>query len=160
MSVDREQAVALAAVIEACTCTTLRKASRVVTSLFDQAFEDTGLKSTQLSVIMAVAVHGPTTIRRLAELAVMDPSSLSRALPRLEEMGYISKTIGVSKRSRSVEITEAGLAMILQTGEMWEKAQVVFTEAIGSNDHPVLLDLLGRTISVGLRDSSLTEHQA
>ena len=119
MSVDREQAVALAAVIEACTCTTLRKASRVVTSLFDQAFEDTGLKST-----------------------------------------HIIKSIGVSKRSRSVEITEAGLAMILQTGEMWEKAQVVFTEAIGSNDHPVLLDLLGRTISVGLRDSSLTEHQA
>ena len=148
MAVDEKQAREMAAIIEACTCTTLRKASRVVTSLFDQAFEPTGLKSTQLAVLLAAAVHGPTTIRELAEASVMDPSSLSRARPRLEEMGLVQKTVGTSKRTKMIEVTETGLSKILEAGPYWEIAQQIFVEAVGEEDHPILLEYLNRAISV------------
>jgi|SRR6056297_644073 len=142
----KEEADAMAALIDACACTTLRKASRVVTSHFDQAFGGTGLKSTQISVMLAVAVHGPTTIRRLADAAVMDPSSLSRALPRLEQLGYIKKSIGQSRRSREVEITEEGLSLIAGIMPIWKSAQNKLLEVIGPGNHSTFLDLLHRVI--------------
>ena len=110
MTKQAMDAAAIASVADACAYTSLRKASRVATSIFDHATESLGLKSTQLSILVSAALHGPTTIRNLAEETVMDPSSLSRALPRLQEMGLIAKVVGTSRRSRTITVTDAGMA--------------------------------------------------
>lgn len=139
---------AIASVVDACAYTSLRKASRVATSIFDQATESLGLKSTQLSILVSAALHGPTTIRNLAEETVMDPSSLSRALPRLEEMGLIEKAVGASRRSRTITVTEAGLAKIKEAVPVWQAVQAQMLEAVGPDEHKVLLGLLRRAITI------------
>ena len=139
---------AIAGVVDACAYTSLRKASRVATSIFDHATESLGLKSTQLAILVSAAVHGPTTIRNLAEETVMDPSSLSRALPRLEEMGLIAKVVGESRRSRTVTVTEAGMEKIKEAVPIWQAVQAQMLAAVGHQEHKVLLDLLRRAIAI------------
>ncbi len=138
----------LAGVFETCAYTSLRKASRVATSIFDHATESLGLKSTQLAILACAAIHGPITIRELAEETVMDPSSLSRALPRLEDMGLIEKAVGESRRSRVVTVTDAGFAKIMEAVPVWQSVQAQMLEAVGKQEHPLLLDLLRRATAI------------
>lgn len=138
----------IAGVFETCAYTSLRKASRVATSIFDNATESLGLKSTQLAILVSAALHGPITIRRLAEETVMDPSSLSRALPRLEEMGLIEKVVGESRRSRVVTVTDAGFAKIKEAVPIWQNVQAQMLEAVGPQQHDLLLDLLRRAAAM------------
>lgn len=138
----------IAGVFESCPFTSLRKASRVATAIFDHATESLGLKSTQLAILVSAALHGPTTIRELAEETVMDPSSLSRALPRLEDMGLIEKAVGQSKRSRVITVTDAGYAKIKEAVPIWQGVQAQMLAAVGQNEHPVLLDLLRRAAAM------------
>ncbi len=148
MSRQALDATAITGVVDACAYTSLRKASRVATSIFDQATESLGLKSTQLSILVTAALHGPTTIRNLAEETVMDPSSLSRSLPRLEEMGLIKKAICESRRSRTVTVTEAGFNKIREAVPVWQNMQAQMLKAIGPDEHEILLALLRRAISI------------
>ena len=150
--------IEIAGVFESCAYTSLRKASRVATSIFDNATESLGLKSTQLAILVSAALHGPTTIRRLAEEAVMDPSSLSRALPRLEEMGLIEKSVGASRRSRVVTVTDAGFAKIKEAVPIWQGVQAQMLAAVGPSEHGMLLELLRKAAMMegygGLRSPS------
>lgn len=132
----------IAGVFESCAYTSLRKASRVATSVFDHATESLGLKSTQLAILASAAVHGPITIRKLAEETVMDPSSLSRALPRLEDMGLIEKAIGESRRSRVITVTDAGYDKIVEAVPVWQRVHAQMLEAVGQQGHQQLLCLL------------------
>ena len=138
----------IAGVIDTCAYTSLRKASRVATSIFDHATESLGLKSTQLAILVSAAIHGPVTIRKLAEETVMDPSSLSRALPRLEEMGLIDKAVGESRRSRVVTVTDAGYAKIKEAVPVWQSVQAQMLKAVGKQEHELLLDLLRRATAI------------
>ncbi|MCH8029336.1 MAG: hypothetical protein IH874_05345 [Candidatus Dadabacteria bacterium] len=42
-----------------CMCTILRKTTRAVTQVFDEAFRPTGIKATQFPVLVATALVGP-----------------------------------------------------------------------------------------------------
>lgn len=148
MNKHRLDPVEIAGVFESCAYTSLRKASRVATSIFDQATESLGLKSTQLAILVSAAIHGPTTIRELAEQTVMDPSSLSRALPRLEEMGLIEKAVGESKRSRVVTVTDAGYAKINEAVPIWQSVHAQMLKAVGPGEHEQLLNLLGKAATM------------
>ncbi len=63
-------------------------------------------------------------------------------------MGLVQKTVGTSKRTKMIEVTETGLSKILEAGPYWEIAQQIFVEAVGEEDHPILLEYLNRAISV------------
>src|SRR5476651_2814628 len=57
----------LAEMARTCACFNFRKASRSVTQLFDQILAPTGLRSTQLVILMTGQLLGPSSIARLAQ---------------------------------------------------------------------------------------------
>ena len=68
--------------LSTCACLNLRKASRAVTQIFDQALLASGLRSTQLQVLVTFASSGTTTITQLAEELIMDRTSLTDCFGR------------------------------------------------------------------------------
>src|ERR1700754_2759041 len=69
-----------------CSATALRKASRKVAQLFDEALAPCGLRSTQYSILVEISRHegDPPTLQALADTLVMDRSTLGHNLRPLE----------------------------------------------------------------------------
>src|ERR1700754_2602702 len=74
-----------------CFATSVRKASRRLTQLYDDALAPSGLRSTQFSILAEIAARSaPPTLMELAEAMVSDRSSLGHALRPLIRDGYVA----------------------------------------------------------------------
>ena len=114
-----------------CACLNLRKASRAVTQVFDGSLKPSGVRSTQLPVLVTLALAGSTTITHLAEELVMDRTSLARLLRPLESAGLIEIAPGEDRRTRQVSLTIRGREAVADAIPLWETAQAYVVDRLG-----------------------------
>ena len=114
-----------------CACFNLRRASRLITRRFDEAFRDFGLKATQLSVLMAI-YHAPyQPLSKLASILGMDRTSLTRNLKILEERGLVLAEESDDKRERRIGISPEGERLLEEVFPIWRKVQGEVEETLG-----------------------------
>jgi DNA-binding MarR family transcriptional regulator len=106
-----------------CACFNLRKAARAVTQVYEAALEPSGLKATQISLLVALAVRGSLPLTRLAEVLVMDRTTLTRNLMPLKKKGWVAGERGPDRRERYVALTRAGRATLDRALPLWHAAQ-------------------------------------
>lgn len=119
-----------------CACFNLRRATRAVTQLYDAHFDKIGLRTTQFNVL-AVLGYDPEarrTISELADILVLDQSSLSRNLAVLEREGYVKLTAGDDKRQRVVTLTRTGRGLLAKGVPVWKKAQSEVASLMSGSD--------------------------
>ena len=114
-----------------CACLHLRKAARAVTQVFDNALQLSGLRSTQLPVLVTLAVYGSTTITQLAEELIMDRTSLTRLLRPLAGAGLVKIEPGEDRRTRKVSLMIRGQDAVSEAMPLWENAQEYVLERMG-----------------------------
>jgi DNA-binding MarR family transcriptional regulator len=115
-----------------CACFNLRKASRAVTQLYDEALQPTGLRSTQLVILLSIAAADePPTIAQLSRELVMDPSTLNRNLQPLARRRLIVRKSSRDGRRKLLGLTDKGRAAITEATPHWQKAQAQFITQIG-----------------------------
>lgn len=116
-----------------CVCFNVRKAARAVTSLYDAMLRETGLRATQVTLLMAVDAMDRPTISQLAEELVMDRTTLTRDLKPLEAQGFILVRPGADRRTRLVELTDVGGRKLDTILPLWEEAQArMITDGLGA----------------------------
>ena len=106
-----------------CTAFNLKKATRIVQNLFDEAFKPIGLEGTQYTVLGHIFVHGPIPLTKLADLMHVDRTTLARNLTPLEKRGLIEIKPGSDRRAKIVNITEKGKETISEALPLWKKTQ-------------------------------------
>ena len=89
--------------IHRCACTILRQAARVATQHFDKALATSGLRISQLSVLTTLSYVGPKSINDLAEIMVLDRTTLGRNLRPLQRDGFIAIEAGAMLAQGSPE---------------------------------------------------------
>lgn len=114
-----------------CTCFGLRKAARAVTQMYDQALKPSGLRGTQFSLLVAARRAGPRGIGELAELLVMDRTTLTRNLKPLLDQGLLERIEGADRRRRAVAITARGRAALARALPYWREAQASLAGSLG-----------------------------
>jgi DNA-binding MarR family transcriptional regulator len=115
-----------------CSGTALRKAARRVSLLYDGVIAPTGLRSTQMAVLIHVARHREPTMGELANYLVLDRSALSENLKPLIRLGLVEvRPCELDKRGRRVRLTEAGYAKLSDAMDLWQTAQLRFDAAFG-----------------------------
>ncbi len=122
-----------------CACFNLRRAARLVTQRFDQAFRELGLRATQLSVLIAVYHIPDAPLSKLARVLGMDRTSLTRNLQVLERKGLIVGKEGDDKRQRKIGITPEGVLVLKMAYPLWQEVQTEVEEAIGMEKWETLL---------------------
>lgn len=122
-----------------CACFNLRRAARLVTQRFDEAFRELGLRATQLSVLTAVYHVSNPPLSKLAGTLGMDRTSLTRNLQVLQRKGLIVVKEGDDKRQRRICITPEGERVLTSAFPIWRKVQTEVEEAIGSEKWAGLL---------------------
>lgn len=131
-----------------CYCTTVRRAAHTVTQLYDTILAPSGLKVTQLSLLRAVARHGPASISTLAAAVHLDRTTLGRNLHVLKREGLVSFASGDDLRERMVQLTGKGEAALVAAAPLWEQAQAMVREALGKEQLEVLSTLLAQLAAV------------
>jgi DNA-binding MarR family transcriptional regulator len=132
-------------VASTCACFNLRKASRVVTQHFDEILKPSGLLITQFTILVAVAMVGAVTINQLAELLVMDRTTLTRNLKPLEREEWLKSEPGQDQRTRVISLTPNGEVALAKALPLWKLAQERVVEVLGTQRWSVLLSHLTET---------------
>ena len=140
MSFELEQVTVLELDLDKCTtmvadcvCLNLRKATRTVTQMYDDALKPSGLRSTQLPVLVTLAYSGPMPVNKLADDLVMDRTSLSRLLRPLLASGLIDMTPGEDRRTRELSLTPRGKRVVAEAIPMWDRVQEEVLERLGQS---------------------------
>ena len=134
-----------------CVCFNLRKASRAVTKLFDEALQPTGLRSTQFVTLLSVHVHYPVGLPALAKELVIDRSTLTRNLAVLQKNGLIESRSLNGKRSRVFRLTDDGVQALTEGIPLWEKAQSRFVTQFGPAKWADTLAVLSEAVETARR---------
>jgi DNA-binding MarR family transcriptional regulator len=114
-----------------CVCFNLRKTARAITQLYDEALRPSGLRCTQFSLLIAATRLEPVTVTHLAEIVVMDRTTLARNLRPLEKKGLMNVTPGDDQRTRIVTLTTRGKEVLARALPLWEKAQARVVRGMG-----------------------------
>jgi DNA-binding MarR family transcriptional regulator len=126
-----------------CNCLALRQAARHVTQFYDQFLADSGLRTTQFSILAKLRRLGPLSINALAKEMVMDRTTLGRNMLPLEREGLIAIVRGRSdRRSKELQLTDSGLARLRKAIRGWDKAQAQFEVVFGAKRTVDLRSLL------------------
>ncbi len=137
-------------ILRACGSFNLRKATRVVTQLYDDILQPTGLRSTQVVLLVALAAEGEMSVSYMARELVMSPSTLSRTLLPLERDGLIESTSN-GKRGKLVRLTPAGESALHKVIPYWQKAQEKFLKQVGATAWPELNERLADLVAATRR---------
>ncbi|MFP4004717.1 MAG: MarR family winged helix-turn-helix transcriptional regulator [Alphaproteobacteria bacterium] len=129
---DTEDGVDAGEVLAICGSFNLRKASRALTQMFDEALQPTGLRSTQLVILLVLARDGETGMSGLSRELVLSPSTLSRNLRPLEREGLL-RIGGNGQRGKRVRLTPAGREAIRRAVPYWQEVQERFTRQVGAD---------------------------
>ena len=134
-----------------CTCFNLRKATRIVTQIYDDAMRPTGLRATQFALLVHASGMGPVPLTKLAEAMATDRTTLARNLELPVKEGLLKIGDGKDRRSRIVNITDSGLKKLAEAYPIWKRTQDEVKGIIGPEDWSelvssinVMVDRLGR----------------
>ena len=136
----------------ACACFNLRKATRMVTQIYDGALKPTGIRATQFMVLVAIGSAGPISVNQLADRIVMDRTTLTRNLKPLDREGLIAVRPGYDLRVREVSLTAKGRKTLDRAYPLWERVQARLRQKIGDSRVDRLLVDLQATVK-GLQSS-------
>jgi DNA-binding MarR family transcriptional regulator len=144
-----------------CGSFNFRRTARAVTRLYDQAFQSSGIRSTQFSILVAVAKTQPTSISALSSVLIIDSTTLTRSLGLLKKEGILTVSARGPKRQRFVNLTPKGEKLLADSLPAWRAAQERFVQAMGSEYWVHLRAELERLAHVAVRlESSAQETKS
>jgi DNA-binding MarR family transcriptional regulator len=101
-----------------------------------------GLKTTQYSLLTALARAGSMRAVDLARVLSLEASTLTRNLEPLVEAGWIESAPGADRRTRVLHLTPAGRAHRRRASAHWRAAQRDLAAALGCETIATLHALL------------------
>ena len=120
--------------IDACACTRLRTAARLITRAYDEALRPAGVNASQLAILAAIDVDEATSIAGLSKRLAMDRTTLSRNLKPLQAARLVRLGAEGWKRSKTVHLTPEGRQLLARAKVCWEGAQTRLLKRFGKSE--------------------------
>jgi len=118
-------------VADTCMGIRVRRVSRVVGNHYDEHLKPVGLKGTQFTLLNAINLYPSSTISRLADLMLLDRTTLNRNLKPLEREGLIRSGHGKDLRTRTLDLTPQGVEVLQLALPLWLEAQSAIVDIMG-----------------------------
>ncbi len=127
---------------DTCHCILLRKASRKVSSYYDEALAPLGVNIGQFSLLRNVNRLAPVSLTDLASRVELDRSTVGRNAKVLERMGMVAIGHGEDQREAVLTVTELGRAILTQGAPLWDGVQEDIEARLGPDKTRQLQELL------------------
>ncbi len=115
-----------------CACDKVRRATRPITAAYDAALAGSGLKATQLPILVGLGAGGPMPLTSLAAGLDLDRTTLTRNVRILEERGLV--TSGGHEddaRVRMLSLTPEGTRTLSMALARWQDIHEQVEAAFG-----------------------------
>ncbi|MCU0890889.1 MAG: MarR family transcriptional regulator [Sandarakinorhabdus sp.] len=128
---------------DVCTAAKVRRLSRRVSQIYDEALASHGLSVGQFGLLACLSRRRGLSISALADQMSADASTISRLVKPLAAAGLLRiETDASDRRSRLVWLTDAGHARRAAAQAGWETAQQGVAERLGEGRLAALRFLL------------------
>ncbi|MES2148894.1 MAG: MarR family winged helix-turn-helix transcriptional regulator [Pseudomonadota bacterium] len=118
--------------LPSCNVFALRQATRFVSQLYERHLSPAGMTSSQFTLFSVLHQLPGVTMSKLAELLVMDRTSLVRAIQPLARDGYLANAPAApGSRQQALSLTAAGRQKYLAALPLWEAAQNEYEQLLG-----------------------------
>jgi DNA-binding MarR family transcriptional regulator len=124
-----------------CMCASLRRSSRALTQLYDQALRPLGLRATQFTVLQALSLVGEVSQGGLGQILAMDSTTLTRTLEIMGRRNWIAKKQGKDRREWRLRLTKVGDSQFKRALSSWQGVQSKLRSQLGSDRWETLLNL-------------------
>lgn len=125
--------------IRRCACGNIRLVSRALTQFYDEIIEPSGIRITQFSLLSTIAREEAVTVSQLADVLVMDQTTVTHNLNLLEKQGLVERVVGQDRRVRVLKLTPEGQEALDRAIPYWEEAQAKAVERLGPERYRNLL---------------------
>lgn len=113
-----------------CHCLKMRRSAENVIHFYDTILAPSGVTVRQYSLLNVIAEHRGCNVRALAEITLLDRSTLARSLKPLIQSDYITDNKAAGTRDSVLELTEKGVSVCREAAALWEQAQRKFEEKL------------------------------
>jgi DNA-binding MarR family transcriptional regulator len=114
-----------------CACQNLRRATRIVTRIYDQELAKAGIEITQFGLLTAVGLMGEGNQKSLSAGFAMDSTTLTRTLGLMRKQGWVRVRRGKDRRERLFSLTRAGKRQLAEARPYWESAEQTLRRKLG-----------------------------
>jgi DNA-binding MarR family transcriptional regulator len=116
-----------------CGSFNFRRTARAVTRMYDAALLDSGIRSTQFTILVGIAKNQPVSIGALADVLIIDRTTLTRSLRLLQNEGLIGISDRSAMRQRFLTLRSKGERALARSLPSWRKIHQQFVSTVGSD---------------------------
>src|SRR5271169_6965677 len=106
-----------------CLCASLRRASRALTQLYEEALRPLGLRASQFTILQVLSLAGEMTQGEMGQFLAMDSTTLTRTLIIMSREGWITRRRGEDRREWRIRLSKEGEAQFKTALPHWQRAQ-------------------------------------
>jgi DNA-binding MarR family transcriptional regulator len=139
-----------------CLCASLRRTTRAITHLYEEALRPLGLRATQFTILQALERTGEITQGELGELLAIDSTTLTRTLHIMRRNGWVAERPGDDRRERWLALAKAGHAQLVRATPAWEKTQSMLQKKLGDGPWHTLFTLTSELTSLAQSQGDLS----
>ncbi len=127
---------------DTCHCILLRKATRKVSSYYDEALAPLGVNIGQFSLLRNIRRMAPVSLTDLAHQVELDRSTVGRNAKVLERMELITIGHGEDQREAMLEVAPKGREILEEGAPLWDGVQDEIEARLGREKAEQLQELL------------------
>ncbi len=125
-----------------CVALRIRRMSRIITRIYDEALRPLGLTASQFTLLTIVAQRDGITASEIGAELDIEKSTLSRNLHRLEMLGLVQMDPPAGRHGRGLHLTPSGEEAILEAYPHWRRTQEKVASVLGSESRSTIDELL------------------
>ncbi|QGQ97362.1 MarR family transcriptional regulator [Paenibacillus psychroresistens] len=115
-----------------CHCVVSRQLTRHISKIYERHLAPSGITATQLAILSLIEHHKELTMNELADLLLMDRTTLLRALKPLQLLECLISTRHPDEPRRHMfSLSQSGSLKIQEAKPLWEAAQIEYETDIG-----------------------------
>src|SRR6266540_509803 len=103
-----------ALIAQECIAVRLRRLTRAVTKIYNQALRPHGLTISQMNILVAASYLGQAKQQDICQALHLEKSTLSRDLVRMRAHGWVTAVPGDDGRATMLSVTTAGKQVLEQ----------------------------------------------
>jgi DNA-binding MarR family transcriptional regulator len=114
-----------------CASFNFRRTARAVTRMYDMVLQEFGIRSTQFTILVGIAKNQPVSIGAVADVLLIDPTTLTRSLRLLQKEGLVIVSKRAAMRQRFLTLTPRGERVLARSLPAWRMAHERFLAMVG-----------------------------
>jgi DNA-binding MarR family transcriptional regulator len=131
-----------------CVCGSIRRTSRALTQVYEQALRRLGLRATQFTILQVLSRAGDASQRRLGQMLAMDSSTLTRTLEIMSREGWVEHRRGKDQRQRWWSLTKSGRMQLQRAEPVWAELQSRLRRRVGAGVWDNLFQLTNEVANI------------